>query len=109
MSRRAFPLLLVAALLALGLAVGRGLRGVTQASAPNVAVAATPADATGRTVSVGGEGRVSVKPDLAYISFGVESTSANLTAAQDDNATRMAAVIAAVKAAGVADPDVQTS
>ena len=109
MTRRAFPIILVAGFLALGLVVGRSLRAATAASGPAVAVAATPVDASGRTVSVSGEGRVGVKPDLAYVTFGVESTSANLAAAQDDNTTRMTAVIAKIKASGVADADVQTT
>ena len=109
MLRRIVPTLVIAGLLALSLVVARGLRPDTGAGAPAVAVAATPADATGRTVSVGGEGRVAVKPDLASVTFGVQSTSANLAAAQDDNSTRMAAVIARVKGSGVADADVQTT
>lgn len=48
-------------------------------------------------------------PDLAVISAGVVSRSATATGALQDNSARMDKVIAAIKRAGIADRDIQTS
>jgi uncharacterized protein YggE len=58
-------------------------------------------------ISVSGE--VTRVPDLAVISAGVVTRSSSATGALRDNANRMDRVIAALKAAGVADRDIQTS
>ncbi len=50
-----------------------------------------------RTISVTGEGRVSATPDLAIVSFAVETTAPQAGAAIDDNARKSAAASAAVK------------
>ena len=76
------------------------------------AQAATPASIpfeTAATVSVTGTGRVTVEPDTASISLGVTVFEANLAEAQARATTEMTAIIDAVKAAGVADEDIQTS
>lgn len=54
-------------------------------------------------------GKVSRVPDLAIINAGVVTRSANAAAAIQENAQRMDQVIAALKRAGIADRDVQTS
>ena len=64
---------------------------------------------TVRTITVGGEGEVQVVPDLARVVFNVETTHAELARAQAENASRLAAVIAHVKALGVMERDLQTS
>lgn len=64
---------------------------------------------TERTVSVNGEGRVSLAPDTVYMTLGVDEVNAELNAAQNDAKTTMDAVIAALKAAGVDEKDIQTS
>ena len=61
------------------------------------------------TISVVGEGRVLVQPDVANVSLGVESTAPTLTQAQDEANTRMQAVVDALLAQGVARDDVRTS
>lgn len=48
-------------------------------------------------------------PDMATISAGVVTQARTAKAAMDDNAQRMAAAFAALKAAGIADRDLQTS
>jgi uncharacterized protein YggE len=48
-------------------------------------------------------------PDLAIISAGVVSKATTASAALQDNASRMDRVIAALKRAGIADRDIQTS
>ncbi len=66
-----------------------------------------PGDATLLQVSAHGETQRA--PDLAEISAGVVTQNTNANTAMRNNATRMAAVVAALKQAGVADRDIQTS
>ncbi|HEX9947427.1 MAG TPA: SIMPL domain-containing protein [Allosphingosinicella sp.] len=54
-------------------------------------------------------GEVSRVPDIARISAGVVTVAPTATAALAQNATQMASVRAALKRAGVADRDIQTS
>jgi len=91
-------LVIVAALVA---AVLIGPRFVT--SAPRTA-AAIP-----RTISVSGIGEVKSKPDMAVISSGVVSEAPTARDALAKNNTAMSAVIDALKKAGIAEEDIQTS
>lgn len=61
------------------------------------------------TFTVTGEGKVSVPPDIAVVSAGVQAQAATVKLAQDQLNTAINAVSAAVKKAGVADKDIQTS
>jgi hypothetical protein len=70
--------------------------------------AAQPAPAP-TTLTVNAEGRVARAPDIAEVSGGVVTMAATATAAMTENANRMAAVVAAVRKAGIADRDIQTS
>jgi uncharacterized protein YggE len=63
----------------------------------------------GTRLDVSAEGAVSRAPDLAVINAGVVSQAPTAAAAMQDNAGRMAATVAALKRAGVADRDIQTS
>jgi uncharacterized protein len=54
-------------------------------------------------------GEVSRVPDVARISAGVVTTAPTATAALAQNAAQMASVRAALKRAGIADRDIQTS
>ena len=63
----------------------------------------------GTRLDIVATGEVSRVPDVAIISAGVVSRSATATAALSDSAARMARVLEALKRAGVADRDVQTS
>jgi uncharacterized protein YggE len=54
-------------------------------------------------------GEVSRVPDIARISSGVVTVAPTATAALAQNATQMASVRAALKRAGIADRDIQTS
>jgi len=58
---------------------------------------------------VSGVGRVSLKPDIAYINAGVETIMKDAREAQQENAKIMNRVIAALKASGVQDKDIQTA
>jgi uncharacterized protein len=62
-----------------------------------------------RTITVTGTGLVTITPDIAYINIGVHSQDASATAATADNGAKAQAVIAAIKALGVADKDIQTT
>lgn len=74
-------------------------------------VAAAPAaDADLRsTVTVLGDGRVVVQPDVATVSFGVEATGQTFEAAQADASTRMQAVIDALINQGVPREEITTT
>lgn len=74
---------------------------------PAVASAADPAK-TPRIV-VSGEGESAVKPDIAMLSLSVMREAKTARAALDANNDAMAAVIAAMKAAGIAERDLQTA
>ena len=76
------------------------------------AVASLPAQAQmvpAPTVTLSVEGRVAQAPDIVDISGGVVTSAPTAAAALADNATRMTAVVAAVRKAGIADRDIQTS
>lgn len=60
-------------------------------------------------ITVTGEGEVAVAPDLAILSGGVMTTGKTAREASEANARMMTAVMAALKAAGIAAQDVQTS
>ncbi|SNS57528.1 hypothetical protein SAMN06295912_109100 [Sphingomonas laterariae] len=63
----------------------------------------------GTRLDIVAEGEVTRVPDIATISAGVVTQAPTAGAAMTENANRMAAVVAALKKAGVADRDIQTS
>jgi hypothetical protein len=63
----------------------------------------------GTRLDVNATGEVTRVPDVAIISAGVVSRSATATGALQDSADRMQRVLAALKRAGTADRDIQTS
>jgi uncharacterized protein YggE len=64
---------------------------------------------TGTRLDVNATGDVARVPDLATISAGVVSRAATATSAIQQTATRMARVREALRRAGIADRDIQTS
>jgi uncharacterized protein YggE len=75
-------------------------------------VAAPEAQRTGDerpNIAVTGEGEVRVDPDLATVSVGVTATAPTSEEALDQASARMAQVIAATRALGVEQRDIQTS
>ena len=62
-----------------------------------------------RTITVTGTGLVTLTPDIAYINIGVHSQDASASVALTDNSTKAQAVMDVIKAAGVADKDIQTT
>ncbi len=61
------------------------------------------------TVSVSGTGRTTVTPDRFTFTVGVQTVSQTVEQAVNENNTRVAAVIAALKKQGAADKDIRTS
>ena len=73
-------------------------------------VSSGPVVAPGSTVlSISAEGRTNRAPDLATFSAGVSSSGKTAGEALARNSADMARVIAALKRAGIADKDIQTS
>jgi uncharacterized protein len=62
-----------------------------------------------RIISISGLGEVKARPDMASISTGVVSEAVSAKDALAKNNAAMAAVIAALKNAGVSEDDIQTS
>ena len=95
-------------------AAAAALAAATEApiTAP-VSASAPPAQAAGgdlsRTITVVGQGQIKAKPTIAQTNMGIEVTAATVADAMKEGRARMDAVLAALKAAGVADKDVQTS
>ena len=71
--------------------------------------AAFAAESEVYTISAYGEGRITVAPDTARITFSVKNGSLDAKQADAENAKRARSVIAAVKNFGVRDDDVKTS
>jgi uncharacterized protein YggE len=72
------------------------------------AVATVPALA-GTRLDISATGEVTRVPDVAIISAGVQTLQPTATGAIEENAARMERVRAALKRAGIADRDIQTS
>lgn len=74
------------------------------------AVSSAPVVAAGNTLlSISAEGKSTRRPDLAHFSAGVTTQGKTAGEALSENAQRMTGVIAALKKAGIADRDIQTS
>ncbi len=77
---------------------------------PRPTLAVDPAATTPEhTITVTGTGRVMVVPDVADVRVGVQVTRPTVKEARDTAAAAMTKVIAALKTAGIADRDIQTS
>lgn len=88
-------------------AMTAALPAATAAAQVPPPIATTPADAT--LLEVSAIGRTVRTPDIATIRAGVVTQAPTAGAALSDNSNRMARVVAALKAAGVATRDVTTS
>ena len=78
--------------------------------APGSAVvsAQTTSDGQAPAISVSGQGRVLITPDLARVTIGVEVRDPALATAQGETARRMQAMLDGLKQSGVAEQDIQT-
>ncbi|MDQ2965416.1 MAG: SIMPL domain-containing protein [Chloroflexota bacterium] len=77
--------------------------------APRPALAVDPTAPREHTISVSGTGRVLITPDVADLRLGVSVTKPTVKDARNIAATQMTKVIAALKALGIADKDIQTT
>ena len=87
---------------------------LTVASAAPAAMAQAPAPAAetmfrATTFNLSAYGETRIAPDMASISLGVMNEGKTAAEALAANATRMTAVIASLKKAGIAEKDIQTS
>jgi hypothetical protein len=60
-------------------------------------------------ITVTGEGQVEAAPDMATMTLGVTTEARTAAAALSDNSTQLAQVLARLRAAGVAERDLQTT
>jgi uncharacterized protein YggE len=93
--------------LALGVAAALAVMGL--GGAERAAGQAAAATSPGRTITVTGSGAAVAVPDRAAFSFGVTTQAKTASGALNGNSAEMKKVIAAIKGAGVAAKDVQTS
>ena len=61
------------------------------------------------SITVIGTGRAVATPDVARVTFGVNTTADTVKAATADANTRLAAIVAKLKSLGVSDKDIQTT
>ena len=101
---------LVAVPVALLLAMLAGGSGTSVPAAAQAPQGATPvASPTPATLNITGHGSVTLAPDTAAITVGVQITQPRLADAQRQATEQMTAIIAAVRAGGVEDKDIQTT
>ena len=81
---------------------------------PAASIAASPSvesasPTLSRTITVVGKGSVKIQPDMAALNLGVQTMGPTVKEATGEAAETMDAILAALKAAGIADRDIQTS
>ncbi|MDW8325859.1 MAG: SIMPL domain-containing protein [Anaerolineales bacterium] len=85
-----------------------GLSLLTACAAPAVVTGSEPGQ-THNTISVSGSGQAFGRPDLAIVQIGVSSSGPDLGETLAQNNRRADAILAALKALGIEDKDLQTS
>jgi uncharacterized protein YggE len=100
-----------ARLIAAGIGVSLFLAATSMPSLTPRRTLAVDSSATApeHTISVSGTGTVTLTPDVADLALGVLISRPTVKAAQADAATAMTRVLAALKALGIDDKDIQTS
>lgn len=78
-------------------------------SGNDAALTLAASDTDKSSITVTGKGAIKVEPDMAYITLGVNTENKDSKTAQSQNAEKMDAVVKALKAAGIAEKDIQTS
>jgi uncharacterized protein YggE len=100
-------IVLVGIALALMIPVGLGSAWLWgQLSSP--AAAQTPEYSPAENITVVGQGSVRMSPDIAQVSIGMETSAETVGEAVTENEAQMEQILAALKAAGIADKDIQT-
>ncbi len=106
--RRSYVVLSLASLALAGSLLLSGCAAATEAAA-TVAAQVPASSGPTRTITVVGQGEVKAKPDIANTNVGVEVLAPTVEAATAEAEKQMKAILAAVKALGIADKDIQTS
>jgi uncharacterized protein YggE len=65
--------------------------------------------ATTRTLSVTGSGSVTIQPDIATVTLGIQTSGPNVAAAGSENNSKSSALRNALTAAGIAADDIRTA
>ena len=86
-----------------------GCNGVTSPPARTTTTGSSIITNQQTGIWVTGEGKVTVVPDVATLSLGVEAQAATVSQAQNEASAAMEAVIAELKAGDVDDKDIKTS
>src|SRR5579859_3802103 len=88
-----------------------GMLALSACASPALAQTVTPPAPTDQphTISVTGTGTASGAPDTATAQIGVQTHDPDAVKAVNGNTTKMTAIIAALKAQGIADKDIQTT
>lgn len=61
------------------------------------------------TIAISAEGKVTARPDVATVSIGVQTEKKTVSEAQNENTSRMNAIVDRLKAMGIAAEDIKTS
>jgi uncharacterized protein len=93
----------------LAIALAAALLAAMLLSGCTTTVVSAPANSSLNTVTSSGSGTYSAAPDQAAMSFGVSASAKDAKSALDQVSVRADKVTAALKAAGVADKDIQTT
>lgn len=92
-----------------GLLVAGTMRNPGLVNAQDIATPETTLAVGVPTVSVSGHGQVNVPPDTASVSIGIDVIQPTLAEAQEQATAQATTLIEALKAAGIADEDIQTA
>jgi uncharacterized protein YggE len=94
-------------LTALGVLALLALQGGAGLASAQTAIGSATGQPT-RTIHVSGDGQVSIQPDIAVVTLGVQTDATTAGEAMSQNSRQAQAVIDALKQAGVAARDIQT-
>jgi uncharacterized protein YggE len=90
-------------------AIGAFLATTAMTAAPALAQTTSDAVFSATTLNLAAQGEVRLAPDMATITLGVQTQAPTAQVAMQQNAAQMTKVIAALRAKGIADKDIQTS
>ena len=74
----------------------------------NVKNATAAENVSKNSLSVSGQGKTYVKPDIAYVTVGVTTEAKSAKVAQSENSQHLAKVFSALKSAGINEIDIRT-
>ena len=109
--RRMFGLVLVVgtlALLLLGCAKPAPTASGPVGGGQVLAARSSDVEPLPRTISVNGSGTATARPDIAYVTLGVQAVNPDADEAVTENTERMSAVMSVLKEMKVEDKDIQT-